>query len=266
MTSNEILKADMLDILFDNRNKMYGAYPLRKNYPQRLLLSMAIAFSFIIVLLILISSGNNSENITALQSKEVTIIDLILPPEEKKPEPPRPARQTPVTPPSQQAYTNNIRIVNRDVTNPMVLQDQIINVSDMNFDGPEVPMAYPPVDVDPEIDHSPGNSTDAAVEPPIQREPEFPGGMQAWIRFLTQNLQVPGELATGERNTVLIRFHVSKDGTVTDFEVLKSGGNIYDKEVIRVLKRMPKWKPAIQNNLPVSRAFTQPVTFVGQEE
>ena len=64
----------------------------------------------------------------------------------------------------------------------------------------------------------------------------------------------------------MIKFLVSADGSVTGFEVLQSGGRIYDKEVIRVLKLMPRWKPAIQNNEPVSRSFTQPVIFVGSEE
>jgi len=52
---------------------------------------------------------------------------------------------------------------------------------------------------------------------------------------------------------------------VTNFEVIQSAGGMYDNEVIRVLKKMPKWKPAIQNNQPVARYFTQPVTFMGLE-
>jgi protein TonB len=108
--------------------------------------------------------------------------------------------------------------------------------------------------------------TPPAKEETIQREPEFPGGMQAWVTFLNRNLRVPEELEAGEKKTVLIRFLVDIDGSVNGFEVVQSGGRAYDQEVIRVLKKMPKWKPAIQNNLPVVRNFTQPVTFMGVDE
>jgi len=59
---------------------------------------------------------------------------------------------------------------------------------------------------------------------------------------------------------------VGEDGVVTAFQIIQSAGSVYDNEVLRVLKKMPKWKPAIQNNLPVARSFTQPVTFMGVTE
>jgi protein TonB len=74
---------------------------------------------------------------------------------------------------------------------------------------------------------------------------------------------VPGDLEDGEKKIVVVRFIVSTEGSLTGFEVLQSAGNIYDQEVIRVLKKMPKWKPALQNSVPVSKSFTQPVSFVG---
>ena len=100
----------------------------------------------------------------------------------------------------------------------------------------------------------------------VQREPEFPGGAQAWLNFLTRTLRVPDDLEAGEKKKVLIRFQVCNDGLVTGFEVLQSAGKTFENEVIRVLRKMPKWKPAIQNNLPVSRSYTQPVIFIGVED
>jgi len=64
----------------------------------------------------------------------------------------------------------------------------------------------------------------------------------------------------------LIKFIVDADGSVTGFTVVRSGGYAFDNEVIRVLRKMPKWKPAIQNGHAVTVSFTQPVTFVGLEE
>jgi protein TonB len=73
-------------------------------------------------------------------------------------------------------------------------------------------------------------------------------------------------LEAGQKRSVLVRFAVGEDGTVTQFEILQSGGNAFDNEVLRVLKKMPKWKPAIQNGRAVSVMFTQPVTFMAFEE
>jgi protein TonB len=56
------------------------------------------------------------------------------------------------------------------------------------------------------------------------------------------------------------------DGSISNIEIIQSGGDNYDKEVIRVLRKMPKWTPAMQNGMRVSTYFTQPVTFVGVEE
>ena len=65
---------------------------------------------------------------------------------------------------------------------------------------------------------------------------------------------------------MIVRFAVGVDGSITQFEILQSGGTAFDNEVIRVLKKMPKWKPAVQNGQTVSVMFTQPVTFVAYEE
>jgi protein TonB len=86
-------------------------------------------------------------------------------------------------------------------------------------------------------------------------------------QFLSRNIcEAPQDLEPGEKRTALIRFHVAEDGSITNFQVLQSAGTAFDNEVIRVLKKMPKWTPAVKAGLPVSVSFTQAVTFVGQEE
>ena len=73
-------------------------------------------------------------------------------------------------------------------------------------------------------------------------------------------------IRAGREKNVAIRFQVSAEGIVTNFEIVQSAGRAFDNEVIRVLKKMPKWKPAIQNGQPIPKAFTQPVTFMGVEQ
>lgn len=263
MTSFEILKADVLDILFEHRNKAYGAYALRKHYNQRLAFSLGMALSTIL-LLFLFNNGDKQRDAAMFNTREVEIKSLV-PPEAKQPELPRPKLPS-ATPMAQKKFVDQFHITNNDLVQDMP------DVSDL---GQFVPGETDAAGATGTVQSSgtgnntgtePPAATPPAKEAPLQREPEFPGGMQAWVNFLNRNLRVPEELEAGEKKTVLIRFLVDIDGSVNGFEVVQSGGRAYDQEVIRVLKKMPKWKPAIQNNLPVVRNFTQPVTFMGVDE
>jgi periplasmic protein TonB len=266
MTSNEILKADILDILFDNRNKQYGAYALRKQYNQRLGWALGISLS-IALLLFLFVRPERSRDISRPGSADDLVVRTQTIPEIKKPDPIIPKKNLPTPPVRQVAFVNPVIKEDKDVTTTVPDQNALLKglVSTQNLNGidvnGEVPVIKESVSENPRKEEP---KITAAL--PVQREPEFPGGQEAWLNFLRKNLIPPAELEPGEKKTVAIRFSVSADGAVTDFEVLQSSGKIYDNEVIRVLKKMPKWKPAIQDGLPVARAFTQPVSFIGVEE
>ena len=95
--------------------------------------------------------------------------------------------------------------------------------------------------------------------------PEFPGGVEGLKRYLLRNLREPEGLQPGEKVVVLIRFVVDKDGSIDEATIVQSGGH-FDQEVLRVIKKMPRWKPGIQNNRFVAVYYTLPVTFVGFED
>lgn len=262
MTSNEILHSDFLDILFDNRNKSYGAYLLRKNYGSRMGWSLAIGISSFLLLLLLIQPEKESA-ISIQPPPDVMLKDLHIP-EIKKPEQTLPKPSQPSPPVAQQKFTDQIRIVEHQPLseNLMPTTTNLDQLMPSTITATGVP--YTGGHYSPSLDNGDGKpATTAAAPEPLQREPEFPGGTKAWLAFLQRHLMVPDDLEDGEKKIVVVRFIVSPEGNLTGFEVLQSAGNIYDQEVIRVLKKMPKWKPAIQNNLPVSRSFTQPVHFVG---
>lgn len=265
MTSHEILKAHPLDILFDNRNKQYGAYTLRKYYNNRLCLSLFISFGSLFILLLLIKPGR--EHAVFMQGGRGVVITTIIPPDKvqfKKPEVQRTSR-----PRQQQAATEKLTRLNIVKQTSQVVSEQ--NQFKEALVGTTSIKGHIPLTIDPPaLPHvaSTGNQTASATPAetmPLQKEAEFPGGMSSWIRFLQNNLRVPADLQAGEQKTVLMRFEVATDGTVTGFEILQSAGREYDAEVIRVLKKMPKWKPAIQNGSPTASRYTQPVTFVGLE-
>jgi protein TonB len=274
MTNHEILKASLLDILFENKNKQYGAYTLRKYYDQRMIIALTTCIGSALLLFYLISiSGSSMPTISEVEKDPVVFTHLELPRnEEPLPEPQRAHQQ-----PAQQAATidhNNIHIVpDQQVLTtevPTVDNIAVTGVSDVTQAG--TPDIGQPASTAPSNSNGNGNVIDAPATDnhntfiAVERQPEFPGGKEAWINFLNKHLQSPDELQAGERRTVHVRFEVSADGVVTNFIVVQSGGSSFDREVIRVLKKMPKWKPAIQNGRPISISFVQPVTFQSFEE
>ena len=115
----------------------------------------------------------------------------------------------------------------------------------------------------------------APVEAPVEEEeeevvfvivesmPEFPGGQQALFKYLSENVKYPViAQENGIQGRVICQFVVNKDGSIVDVEVVRSGGDpSLDKEAIRVIKSMPKWKPGKQRGKPVRVKYTVPVNF-----
>jgi periplasmic protein TonB len=264
MTSNEILKADVLDIVFDNRNKNYGAYVLRKYYNNRLLIAMSGMMGVVLILvLIILFNPKAREVVTRAFDGGVVTIDPLpeIPTKEPKPiETSKPNIKS-------QKFLNNFQIVSNDI--PTDVPDQAdLNgsmISDETKDGDEFTGGQQP----PQNNNIATTQELTAPEPtpPAPSSPAaFPGGQEKWMDFLSRNLRTPGDLEAGQKRSVLVRFSVSEDGSVTQFEIVQSGGEAFDREVLRVLRKMPRWKPAIQNGKPVSVLFTQPVTFMAVEE
>lgn len=103
----------------------------------------------------------------------------------------------------------------------------------------------------------------------VEVEAGFPGGDAAWLRYLQQNLNasVPANRkAPVGVYTVLIQFVVDKDGKISNITALTSHGYGMEEEVIRILRKSPRWKPAIQEGRNVKAYRKQPVTFVVMEE
>jgi protein TonB len=265
MTSNEILKADVLDILFDNRNKQYGAYVLRKTYNSRLGMALGMSLSLAVLLFFILPGTNSSRFYSDVDKGTVVIRSIEIPPEVKKIIPP-PIKRIEEQIFRQRRFTQMV-IVNKEIVDPPpeIRELETNLISDINRSG-DIPTGIVPA-INETIVSKPVEKAEANREEMLpSREPEFPGGQDAWMNFLRKNLNAPAGLEPGEKKTVSIRFFVSVDGAITDFEVVQSAGRVFDNEVIRVLKKMPKWKPAIQNGQPIARAFTQPVTFIGMEE
>lgn len=267
MTSQQILQSDLLDILFEKRNKLYGAYLLRRNYPIELLKAIGITCALAVGLIFL--TGSSSSKQTLIDVKEEYKLSQVIIPEEPKPDLPKPQPQPTATPVKTEVFTTKVNVVDQTV-DPLATQNDLETaiVGSEKIDGPLSAGPLPPQL--PQISTTGAGKADDEVEkkePPLpSRQPQFPGGAQAWLNFLSRNLRPPQDMEAGEKRTCLIRFSVDEAGTVTNFQVMQSGGTEFDNEVIRVLKKMPKWLPAIQNGKPAAVSFTQPVTFAAAEE
>lgn len=95
-----------------------------------------------------------------------------------------------------------------------------------------------------------------------EQMPEFPGGMKEMLKFLQENVKYPeNAIKNNVQGRVIVQFVVEKDGTPTEFKVLRSVDPDLDAEALRVMKAMPKWKPGMQKGQVVRVKFTVPVSF-----
>ena len=151
---------------------------------------------------------------------------------------------------------------------PVVQEVEVLNVVEDNVETESI-------DVNTEDDKEVEVVIAAPVEAPVEEEeeevvfvvvesmPEFPGGQQALFKYLSENVKYPViAQENGIQGRVICQFVVNKDGSIVDVEVVRSGGDpSLDKEAIRVIKSMPKWKPGKQRGKAVRVKYTVPVNF-----
>jgi protein TonB len=265
MDSEMIMQSDVLDILFEKRNKLYGAYILRKFYNHRLIKSVSITIGAATVLCAFTLVSKTEA--TFMSVGEISLAPFSEPkaPMEKKEVPKKmPAKG------SQKTQTSLIIIT--DSTNTTDTQHllkesnyiSIINISDREGELPGTTIGGIAVGKGSGEIQKPAEIVIDASQPTEhpEIEPTYPGGINALREFLERNLINPTEMSAGEMVTVHVRFVVGYDGKLQKFAVVKDGGDIFNNEVIRVLKKMPEWEPGKSNGQNVAAYFTIPVKFV----
>ena len=96
----------------------------------------------------------------------------------------------------------------------------------------------------------------------VENMPDFPGGQAALMQYLAKNIKYPTiAQENGTQGRVIVQFVVNKDGSIVDAKVVRSVDPYLDKEALRVINTMPKWKPGMQRGKPVRVKFTVPVMF-----
>ena len=275
MKTDAILNADLLDIIFENRNKEYGAYSLRKFYNNRLYKALGLTFTFVAVLLAFSFVGKEKPIIAPYITGPVILspppVDMVPKPEKPKEKAAPQKAATPQIKPPTQKFTNNIKITTDEKASTIKDLKDDIQPGTEDFKG----TLGAPVLVTPKVPEGPTAIGDPEpVKPAIDKVtpsgyaevmPVYPGGMDALRKFLERNLKNPQDLDEGQHVIVKIRFIVGYDGTLKGFETIQDGGTAFNNEVVRVLKKMPRWIPGKTKGENVSVYFTIPVNFQSME-
>lgn len=282
MERGKILQADYLDLVFDNRNKLYGSYELRKHYNRRATKALGITCLVILlgigtpVLLGHIHAEEPAEATWTVHETPTQLTDIRLPELTKPPQ--RPTH--PAAPQRSGATVRNTPpvIVQNEQVSPELkppdvheLKDKLSGpVTSPGEEGEAIAMTAKPHkgifgDGYSEGKEKTGGSALVKNEPYVNVEemPEFPGGLKALAAYLKQNLKYPlAALEDGIEGKVYITFVVNDQGTIEQAKLMRGIGGGCDQEALRVVNAMPKWKPGRQNGHVVKVYYTLPVSFV----
>lgn len=256
-----------LDIIFDQKNKSYGAYELRRQSNTNTAKSLLYAGTVFILLFLtpriisFIKGPITDDDISS--HVEVTVA----PPPPVNPEMPPPAAVEPPPP-----LQNQVKF-----PPPIVRPDNLVS----NEDPPQIDALK---DADPgqkTIAGDPGAEiviTGPASDGPkqaavvedtevyemvtIEKQPSFPGGMEKFYAYLGKSIKYPPIAAENNiQGKVFVSFVVEKNGELTNIEVLRKLGGGTDEEAVRVLKASPRWIPGVQNGKQVRVKYNIPISF-----
>lgn len=270
MDKNKILNADVLDIIFEGRNKDYGAYELRKTYGKRLRIAI-IGMLSVCLLFFLGSFVANSVKKKAVKMEVQDIsLENIKAKEEKKNEPPPPPPPPKQQPPKvEMAKFTPPKIVKDEEVKeppPPVEKLQETKIGTVNQEGIKDNniVAAPVVTAAPVVQAPKQEEDYDKIFTVVQIPASFPGGQEAWQRYLTRNLNADIATQNGAPSgnyTVVVTFIVDKQGNISDVQAENDPGYGTKDEAIRVIKRGPAWVPAVQNGRNVICRHRQSITF-----
>ncbi|WP_114781961.1 energy transducer TonB [Botryobacter ruber] len=274
METSNVFRISLDDIIFADRNKLYGAYLLRKLYNRHITYAAIMASSLFIVLISmpLVARMLEPETVSTPKQTEKTTGVILTPPppiaEPILPPPPPPPQAKQATPPPLQATIKySPPVVKRDAEVqheeeiPDVASLIDVNVGTKTVEGVKggIPdMGIPEGTGTAEI-------TDVVDDKPYtyaEQMPSFPGGERAMFAFLAKHMKYPQQaINAGIEGQVFVSFVVSRTGDISEIQVLRGLGAGCDEEAVRVIQSMPKWTPGKQNGNAVPVRYNLPIKF-----
>ncbi len=275
----DLTSREWREIVFEGKNKEFGAYKIREASPARhtkAVVSVLVAVGIILVLLILSISGvfaKPEEDTVAVSTvqelvtmeteeeieEEIEEETFQLPEPEEIVAPEEVANQQQVTAlliVEDEQLEEDKQVKNQDEVLDNEAAVGAVDITEGTNDLNKV-MVKEEVIAEPKVEEEQPMSI-AMVE----QQPEFPGGVQAMYKWLSDNIVYPPAAAEeGVSGRVVVEFVVGKDGSISNVRVVRSRHTALDKEALRVVKAMPNWIPGRNNGQPVKVTYTLPVTF-----
>jgi periplasmic protein TonB len=252
MRKNENKVPEFDDIIFENRNKAYGGYDLRRRYKSVTTLSVLGGVALSTLLMLLLSFSSNKEASAEAGNGVIVIIkpDNTLIQEKVKPVEPEKATPEPV----QNKYSPP-----DVVDDTSIISTQMPSIDDVLRSAKNGSVT--------EIDtfvYVPAEEIPAEPEPyySVEEMPAFPGGEAALLKFIADNTKYPAEAELNNiQGKVILKFAVEPDGSVNRITVLRQTHPLLDEEAVRVIKSLKGWTPGKQNGKPVPVWYVLPVNF-----
>ena len=261
------------EIVFENRNKAYGAYDLRSSYKRVLTKSFILGTILFLIAAITPFVVMKIKQMTAAEKVEVdSKLIEILPeqeeileqPEDTPPPPPPPPAEEPKVEIIQNIVPEPVKAPKIETPPPTIKQQLETNTGAINQEGDKVVQNYTP----PVLPSGPSKTTNVETKPQVNlnevytsvdQAAEYPGGMNGLRKFLQDNFDV--DVMEGGEGTLKakIKFVVERDGGVSQVQVAeKSGNRDFDNESMKVVKKMKKWAPAKKDGENVRSWYTVP--------
>lgn len=245
------------DLVFENRNKDYGAYPIRKEYPLNMMSGLMITIflvSLLIFVLYVISQLGKRGGIVPATVSTFEFPTVLQPP---------PMIEIFKAQKSAPSQTKFMKVTPEVTTRP----EEIPLSEPQKLFAPETHREQPM-----EIGYTLSSVvvTPAAEKPKIieivEVSPVYEGGEKEMAKFIKRNIRFPRSAKDSRTSgTVLVSFVVNREGKVVDVKVITGISQDCDREAARVIARMPGWKAGIQNHQPVPVRMTLPIKFQLQE-
>ncbi len=258
---SDAVYAQRNSIVFENKNKAYGAFVIRNNYERNLLLALLLSALFFAGILILPSLlftaapmvtlvKSQKAKPTVLEKEKFIIIkDIIVPPSGS------------IKPPPSSGFNLNFKTTKKADVDSIMDEKAPLNPGDKT-DSKDTGSSENPIHVE---------ETHVVVPPipdpnktwvSVQQMPVFPGGEDEMFQYLRSEIHYPSvSLGNNMEGTVYVSFVVNQDGGIGDIKVLRGVDNYLNDEAIRVVRKMPKWHPGKQNGNPVRVQLNLPVKF-----
>ena len=271
MEAHQIQRSDILDILFEGKNKAYGAYDLRRTYNKRI--SMALGVTVLLVILLFVlqavsSQMGNEDEVVEMITKEATL-QQIQPEEPPPPPPPPPPPSAPPPPPVQTVQFTPPKVAkDEEVVKP---PPEVKEIEEAKIDVKTVAgvkdvgiVAPPSEEIGTQVVAAPveKKEDEDRIFTKVEIEAQFPGGIQKWSQYVSRAIQNEmSEFTDSDFGTVQVKFIVDKTGKVSDVQALNMKGSKLAEVAVNAIRRGPNWIPAEQNGRKVNAYRIQPVTL-----